>query len=72
MRKRRSCYLVGILILLLITSLDTNAQKQSESFSIGKNTFMLNEAPFVIKAAEIHYPRIPEAYWEHRIQMCKS
>lgn len=72
MLKRRSCYLVGILILLLTTSLGTNAQKQTERFSVGKNTFMLNEAPFVIKAAEIHYPRIPEAYWEHRIQMCKA
>lgn len=72
MLKRRSCYLVGILILLLTTSQGTNAQKQTERFSVGKNTFMLNEAPFVIKAAEIHYPRIPEAYWEHRIQMCKS
>lgn len=72
MLKRKSCYLVGILILLLTTSQGTNAQKQTERFSIGKNTFILNEAPFVIKAAEIHYPRIPEAYWEHRIQMCKS
>lgn len=72
MLKRRSCYLVGILILLLTTSQGTNAQKQTERFSIGKKTFMLNEAPFVIKAAEIHYPRIPEAYWEHRIQMCKA
>lgn len=72
MLKRRSCYLVGILILLLTTSLGTNAQKQTERFSVGKNTFMLNETPFVIKAAEIHYPRIPEAYWEHRIQMCKA
>jgi beta-galactosidase len=26
----------------------------------------------VIKAAEIHYPRIPKEYWEHRIKMCKA
>ena len=41
-------------------------------FSVGKNTFLLNGQPFVIKAAEIHYPRIPEPYWEHRILSCKA
>lgn len=25
----------------------------------------------MIKAAEIHYTRIPAEYWEHRIEMCK-
>lgn len=26
----------------------------------------------VVKAAEIHYPRIPEPYWEQRIESCKA
>ena len=26
----------------------------------------------MVKAAELHYPRIPRAYWEHRIKMCKA
>jgi len=43
-----------------------------ETFEIGNNTFLLNGEPFVIKAAEIHYPRIPVEYWEHRIKMCKA
>lgn len=47
------------------------AAKQ-ETFAIGKQAFMLNGKPFVIKAAELHYTRIPKQYWEHRIQMCKS
>lgn len=42
------------------------------SFTAGKGTFLLNEEPFVIKAAELHYPRIPKEYWEHRIDMCKA
>lgn len=41
-------------------------------FSIGKGTFLLDGKPFVIKAAEIHYTRIPAEYWQHRIQMCKA
>ncbi len=41
-------------------------------FTVGKNTFLLNGEPFIVKAAEVHYPRIPRPYWEHRIQMCKA
>ena len=41
-------------------------------FTVGNKTFLLNGEPFVVKAAEVHYPRIPQAYWEHRIKMCKA
>jgi len=44
----------------------------AQSFEVGQNTFLLNGQPFVVKAAEVHYPRIPRPYWEHRIQMCKA
>jgi beta-galactosidase len=42
------------------------------SFEVGNKTFLLNGKPFVVKAAEIHYPRIPKEYWENRMQMCKA
>ena len=45
---------------------------QADDFKVGKKTFLLNGEPFIVKAAEVHYPRIPRPYWEHRIQMCKS
>ncbi len=45
---------------------------QAGAFTVGHKTFLLNGEPFVVKAAEVHYPRIPRPYWEHRIQMCKS
>ncbi|MFT4204667.1 MAG: beta-galactosidase [Chitinophagaceae bacterium] len=45
---------------------------QKETFQIGDKTFLLNGKPFLIRAAELHYPRIPRAYWEHRIQMAKA
>ena len=45
---------------------------KKESFRVGEGTFLLNEKPFIIKAAEVHYPRIPRQYWEHRIEMCKA
>lgn len=48
------------------------AAARSGDFTVGKQTFLLNGKPFVVKAAEVHYPRIPRPYWEHRIKMCKA
>lgn len=42
------------------------------TFKIGEKTFLLNDQPFLVKAAEIHYPRIPRDYWDHRMKMCKA
>ena len=49
-----------------------DAVRSAQTFEIGQKTFLLNGRPFVVKAAEMHYPRIPRPYWEHRIQMCKA
>lgn len=46
--------------------------EEQGDFSAGKGTFLLNGKPFVIKAAELHYPRIPKAYWDQRIKLCKA
>lgn len=42
------------------------------TFEVGNGSFFLDEKPYVIKAAELHYPRIPRDYWDHRIKMCKA
>ncbi|MEG2243718.1 MAG: beta-galactosidase [Muribaculaceae bacterium] len=61
-----------LLMLLLANVISLSANESKETFRVGDNQFLLNEKPFVIKAAEIHYPRVPREYWEHRIKMCKS
>ena len=63
-----------ILMALLLACVlpDRAMAAERESFAAGKNTFLLNGKPFVVKAAEVHYPRIPRPYWEHRIKMCKA
>ena len=59
-------------LLTLIALMLFSASIAAESFSIGNKTFLLNGQPFIVKAAEVHYPRIPRPYWEHRIKMCKA
>ena len=60
------------LLVALLATIPSNAQKTKGTFEAGNGTFLLNGNPFVVKAAEIHYPRIPKSYWEHRIKMCKA
>ena len=61
-----------ILSLIALISLQAISQGQRGEFTTGNKEFLLNNKPFVIRAAELHYPRIPKEYWEHRIQMCKA
>ena len=61
-----------ILTLAAMLNLTAFAAQSVGTFTVGENTFLLNGQPFTVKAAEVHYPRIPRPYWEHRIQMCKA
>lgn len=60
-----------ILVFLLIGS-GCGMQGKPGRFEVGDKTFLLNGRPFTVKAAELHYTRIPREYWKHRIQMCKA
>lgn len=61
----------SLILFSLLVSCTSNSSVK-ETFEVANKTFLLNNEPFIIKAAEIHYPRIPKEYWEHRIQMCKA
>lgn len=62
------------LIFSISTSVELSAATKAEthSFESGQGQFLLDGKAFVIKAAELHYARIPADYWEHRILMCKA
>lgn len=64
---------LSVFILTMVCDLwNPNTTYATQTFKIGQKTFLLDGKPFVVKAAEMHYPRIPRPYWEHRIQMCKA
>ena len=71
MKKTKLTMLLALLFAGLMLCQPAAAQKPG-TFEAGKGTFVLNGEPFVVKAAEIHYPRIPREYWDHRIKMCKA
>lgn len=61
-----------LLFILALFASFLNSCRSEKTFEIGDKTFLLNGDPFVIKAAELHYPRIPKEYWEHRIKAAKA
>ena len=75
----RKSFVFLLLVFLLCPSLLRAGDKKAvadaagqQSFVAGNGAFLLNGKPFVVKAAELHYPRIPRPYWEQRIQLCKA
>lgn len=72
--KQTNLFLVRTLLVLcaICYAPTIAAAPKTHSFTTGKGTFLLDGKPFVIKAAELHYPRIPRDYWEHRILSCKA
>ena len=78
MKLKKVISILSLAALLLAVPAMANAAKTASpkgkpgTFTVGKGTFLLNGEPFIVKAAEVHYPRIPRPYWEHRIKMCKA
>ncbi|WP_299233727.1 beta-galactosidase [uncultured Bacteroides sp.] len=72
MNKLLNLGLSVLLALGVVTGLQSCSEKQTGTFEVGKGTFLLNGEPMVVKAAEVHYPRIPQPYWEQRILSCKA
>lgn len=60
MKNKIIALLVLFTVILFISS--AQAQTTAHKFEAGKNTFLLDGKPFVVKAAELHYTRIPQAY----------
>lgn len=61
------------LLLIAIFFLSFNSVKsQPNTFVAGQNQFLLNGKPYIIRAGELHYTRIPKPYWDHRIKMAKA
>ena len=72
MKLSRTIQSLALASLLMLSPSELMAASKGGTFTTGDKTFLLNGKPFVVKAAELHYPRIPRAYWEHRIKMCKA
>jgi beta-galactosidase len=48
------------------------AQSPGQSFAVKGDHFELDGKPFQVIAGEVHYERVPRAYWRNRLEMAKA
>jgi len=48
------------------------AQTAQHTFAVANGQFTLDGKPFRVISGEMHYPRIPRAYWRERFRMAKA
>src|SRR5437899_9952194 len=60
------------LVLLSMLALPLSAQTSSHTFAVADGKFVLDGKPFQVISGEMHYPRIPRAYWRDRFRMAKA
>jgi beta-galactosidase len=68
---RQILSVLGAALLALAGQLPAAAQ-QHPSFTVQGNQFFLDGKPFQILSGEMHYTRIPRAYWRNRMEMAKA
>src|SRR6185312_5716889 len=63
--------LLGIAIILLFTYF-TGLCQSKHTFEIKNGDFMYDGKPILIHSGEMHFARIPRAYWRQRLKMMKA
>jgi beta-galactosidase len=65
--------LLNILLLSLVVSLASAQQPgHGHSFTVDHGQFLLDGKPFQIISGEMHYARVPRAYWRDRLRMARA
>jgi beta-galactosidase len=60
-----------LLFLLLVFSVISHAQ-QNHTFKIKDGNFLYDGKPIQIHSGEMHFARVPRAYWKQRLEMMKA
>jgi beta-galactosidase len=68
MKKFILCCLVSIVTILVSLGADSKVH----TFAVGDGEFLLDGKPFVIRCGEMHFARVPKAYWQHRLKMIRA
>ena len=68
MKKFILCCLVSIATILVSLGADSKVH----TFAVGDGEFLLDGKPFVIRCGEMHFARVPKAYWQHRLKMIRA
>lgn len=61
-----------ILLFLLASVINISFAQQKHTFGIKGGNFLYDGKPIQIHSGEMHFARVPKAYWRQRLQMMKA
>ncbi|NYF78060.1 glycoside hydrolase family 35 protein [Granulicella arctica] len=61
-----------LLAAALLAAAPSFGQQPQHSFKVEGGQFLLDGKPFRVISGEMHYPRIPRAYWRDRLRKAKA
>ncbi len=68
LKRWRSALVAGLLVSFALPG----AVKASHTFTVAGGRFLLDGKPFLIRSGELHYARIPRAYWRDRLLKARA
>jgi len=72
MKLTRRAFLGGTGLLAGQGLASAQSPPKTRSFSTRADQFLLDGEPFVIRCGEMHYPRVPRAYWHDRMRKMRA
>lgn len=60
------------LFLFLLMAITSSFAQQKHTFEIKGGNFLYDGNPIQIHSGEMHFARVPKAYWRQRLQMIKA
>ncbi len=61
-----------VLLVFMLCVFSTAFAQQPHTFAVANGQFTLDGKPFRVISGEMHYPRIPRAYWRDRLRMARA
>jgi beta-galactosidase len=72
----RRLFAITLILAAILVSLQTSAAQAAgsgrHSFAVASGQFQLDGKPYQILSGEMHYPRVPRAYWHDRFRKARA
>jgi hypothetical protein len=67
-RARPRVALAAVACLAALAALPVSASASQRSFGISNDRFVVNGKPVILASGDLHYSRVPRAYWQDRLE----
>ena len=61
-----------MLTTFALAALLTTAHSPTHTFTAGPDSWLMDGKPYLVRSGEMHYPRVPRAYWVDRMKRVKA